>query len=149
MYHYILCVVIVSGALVALLPPEPRRPRPWPGAADTIRQVQAVALLASRLVRGGGIPVPMEWSCSSAAVYSVPGWKPVHPRLIQSAAGSYQDATATKPVSLGASICAAKNVVSVAIGCPRSEWALGLLGTLPTIAWVQVTGPISDWRHDL
>ena len=57
MYQYILCVVIVSGALVALLLPVPRRPRPWPGAADTIRQEQADALLTSRLERGGGIRV--------------------------------------------------------------------------------------------
>jgi hypothetical protein len=60
MYQYILCVVIVSGALVALLPPDPRRPRPWSGAADTIRQEQADALLTYRLERGGGIQVPME-----------------------------------------------------------------------------------------
>ena len=59
MYHYILCVVIVSGALVTMLLPVPLRPRPWPGAADTIRQEQAGALLASRLERGGGMPVSM------------------------------------------------------------------------------------------
>jgi hypothetical protein len=30
-------------------------------AEDPIRQEQAVALLSCRLVRGGGIPVPMAW----------------------------------------------------------------------------------------
>ena len=36
-------------------------------AEDPIRQEQAVALLSCRLERGGGIPVPMAWGCSSAA----------------------------------------------------------------------------------
>ena len=34
---------------------------------DPIRKEQAVALLSCRLERGGGIPVPMAWGCSSAA----------------------------------------------------------------------------------
>ena len=34
---------------------------------DPIHQEQAVALLSCRLERGGGIPVPMAWGCSSAA----------------------------------------------------------------------------------
>ena len=55
MYEYILGVVTgyAGNSLVQ--------------AEDPIRQEQAVALLSCRLERGGGIPVPMAWGCSSAA----------------------------------------------------------------------------------
>jgi hypothetical protein len=79
--------VIVSGALVALLPPDPRRPRPWPGAADTIRQEQAVALLTSRLERGGGMPVPIAWDPPSAWRHDLQLLVDVCGVLIESASG--------------------------------------------------------------
>jgi len=49
MYEYILGV-LTSYAVGSLVQAE-----------DPIRQEQAVALLSCRLVRGGGIPVPMAW----------------------------------------------------------------------------------------
>jgi len=111
-------------------------------AGDTIRKEQADALLASRLERGGGIPVPMAWSCSSAAVYAVPGGNQYPLRLIQPVQAAIRMQLPPSPyLSLPASL-PPRPVVSKALGCPGLEWALGVVGSFPTIVWVQGIGPL-------
>jgi hypothetical protein len=111
-------------------------------AGDTIRKEQADALLTSRLERGGGIPMPMVWSCSSAAVYAVPGWQSVPPQADSAGSGSYQDATATKPVSLGASICGAQSCGLA------SDW-LPKVGVGIRVTWNLSPNCLGsgDWSH--
>jgi hypothetical protein len=74
----------------------------------------------------------------SISVYAVPWWQSVHPRLLQSAAGSYQDATATKLGSLGAGISAAQAC------CLASDW-LPRVGMGIRIGWHLSHNCLGSW----